>query len=112
MATFAPWSKNESFAPRIIRTHWEQDTKGGRDVCAHLQDYVSNAGIAVSQPDPETYGDEGAAQGDDDRPERQEVHHGRVDPRAAVHPQAEGHEDQGEDGRRDGHDDAESHKTH
>lgn len=55
-----------------------------------------------SQPD----GDEGAAQGEDDGPERHEVDHGRVDPSPAVDPQTQRHEHERQQGGGDGHDDA------
>lgn len=60
----------------------------------------------MSKPDPEPDGNEGAAEGENDRAEGQKVHHGCVDPRATVHPQTQRHEHERQDSGRDGHDNA------
>lgn len=60
----------------------------------------------MSKPDPEPDGNEGAAEGENDRAEGQKIHHGCVDPRATVHPQTQRHEHERQDSGRDGHDNA------
>lgn len=73
---------------------------------SHLDDDFSHSSIAVSKPDPEPDGNEGAAEGENDRAEGQKVHHGCVDPRATVHPQTQRHEHERQNSGWDGHDDA------
>lgn len=73
---------------------------------SHLNDDFGHSSIAMSKPDPEPDGNEGAAEGENDRAEGQKVHHGCVDPRATVHPQTQRHEHERQDSGRDGHDNA------
>lgn len=73
---------------------------------SHLDDDFCHSSIAVSKPDPEPDGNEGAAEGQNDRAEGQKVHQRCVDPRATVHPQTQRHEHERQNSGRDGHDDA------
>lgn len=72
----------------------------------YLQDGVGHTRVAVAQHDTKPDGDERAAQCQDDGAEGHEVDHGRVDPCAAVDPQAQRHQHQRQERGRDGHDDA------
>ena len=77
----------------------------------HLQNYVGYPCVAVPQRDPQAYGDESAAQGQDDGPEGHQVDHGGVYPRPAVDPQTQRHEHQSQQRGRYGHDDADAGET-
>lgn len=73
---------------------------------AYLQQDVCQPRVPVADEHPEADGEQCAAQGEADGTQGQEAHERRVDPGAAVEPEAQRHQEQGEQGGRRGHDDA------